>query len=108
MLDIARDAVTDERATNDFADIVCADPVWLDAEFDAIVAANFGACLPCPPRRSPRPGSAGPRHPRPSWSLGRDEWLIGTVRDARPHGRRQRSPPLTGLTGMCPACGVHG
>ncbi|MFC7616286.1 hypothetical protein ACFQV2_25255 [Actinokineospora soli] len=26
-----------------FADLVCADDNWLRAEFDAIVAANFGA-----------------------------------------------------------------
>ncbi|WP_344960307.1 hypothetical protein [Saccharothrix longispora] len=76
---------TATRATA-FADLVLADPAWLDAEFAAIVDANFGA-TPEPPftRRGPsgNPGATDPPAP------------------PRPHQRpvphrvhpHQRSPP---------------
>jgi hypothetical protein len=47
--------------TSEFMELVCADPGWLHAEFDAIMTADFGALPPRPPM--PRPGSAGPRRP---------------------------------------------
>jgi len=59
----SRDAVADDRVASGFAELVCADPAWVDAEFDAIMTANFGVLRPCPPPvpPKPRPGSTGPR-----------------------------------------------
>jgi hypothetical protein len=96
MLDITRDEVADDTATRSFAELVCADPAWVDAEFDAIMTANFGADPLYPSRRpvGPRPGSAGPRRPHPLWYP--DDRFIGVVRDEGSNGRRQRSPPLPG------------
>lgn len=35
-----------------FVDVVCVDDDWVDAEFDAIIAANFPqGAIPTPPRR---------------------------------------------------------
>ena len=58
-----------------FADLICDDPQWLDAEFDALVSASFGEPPapppPAPPRVPPRPGipcppSRDPGQARPS------------------------------------------
>ena len=50
-----------------FADLICSDPQWLDAEFDALIAASFGeppgAPPPVPPRVPPRPGTPPPPPP---------------------------------------------
>ena len=55
-----------------FADLICSDPQWLDAEFDALIAASFGeppgAPPPAPPRVPPRPGT--PLPPPPCRRLG--------------------------------------
>src|SRR4051794_352276 len=43
------------RAADGFAELVLADPEWVRAEFDALVAANFGPPpRPVPPARRPR------------------------------------------------------
>jgi len=71
---------TGERA---FADLVCADPAWVSAEFEAIIDANFDQ-VPVPrPRPRPRPYVAG--HPEPA--VLRGVWRAGFARS------RQRSPP---------------
>lgn len=74
-----------------FADVVCADPEWLDREFAALIAANFPpsdagvAARPLPPRRvvtgavtdpapERRPDATGPR--------------------SRPRGRRRGAPTV--------------
>ncbi len=84
------------EADTAFADLICADPQWLDAEFDALIAASFSeppaSRPPAPPRFPPRPGtppplSCGPR-PRP----GRDK-LPG----------RQAGPLPAALTPGAPA-----
>ncbi|MFD8497442.1 hypothetical protein [Amycolatopsis sp. NPDC059657] len=83
----------------EFAAVVFDDPGWLRAEFDAIVAVNFGATsgtpvrrLPAPPRRrrghSPTPGMFAPP-PRG----GERGDLAGTARRV---GARERSPPAFG------------
>ncbi|WP_158885844.1 hypothetical protein [Amycolatopsis anabasis] len=86
------ETMRDTVATQTFAELVCQDPAWLRAEFDAIVAANFPASPPGdghPPRVAPRPhGSPAPAgiHPgvRP----------IGeSALPARRQSVRQRSPP---------------
>ena len=52
-----------------FADLICDDPQWLDAEFDALVSASFGEPPapppPAPPRVPPRPGIPCPPSRRP-------------------------------------------
>ena len=80
------------EADTAFADLICADPQWLDAEFDALIAASFSeppaSRPPALPRFPPRPGtppplSCGPR-PRPG---------AISCPAARPDHCRQRSPP---------------
>lgn len=77
-----------------FADVICADADWLRAEFEAIVAANFGVLPPSPP--GPR---SAPVSPRRSGCAARaassDVCLVGALL-ARLGERRQRSPPLVG------------
>lgn len=80
-------------ADSTFADLVCADPAWLRAEFDAIIAASFPT-VPPPHDEAPCQGSPGratgpapglPDHtaePRPQARV-RERWM------------RQRSPPRT-------------
>jgi hypothetical protein len=77
-----------------FADLICADPEWVQAEFDALIAAAFGGppaghTPPAPPHvpaadRSPR----YPLPPRP-----RILPPVTVTRGARDVQRRQRSPP---------------
>ncbi|MGW5719882.1 hypothetical protein ACWEVP_27210 [Amycolatopsis sp. NPDC003865] len=79
------------RPAGEFADLVLADPAWLEAEFDAIVAANFGP----PPPRFPAPRASGFPH-----------LPVGRTRSRRPPRvrapagrcpRRERSPPGTAV-----------
>jgi hypothetical protein len=76
-----------------FADLICADPQWLDAEFDALIAASFSeppaAPPPAPPRVPPRPGIPCPPSPRPSSGS-----AAATCPAIRPAHGRQRSPPV--------------
>jgi len=69
---------TSERA---FADLVCADPAWVSAEFEAIIDANFGTAPT--PRPHPRVGAVG--YPEPA--------VLLEVRRAGFARSRQRSPP---------------
>jgi hypothetical protein len=76
-----------------FADLICGDPQWLRAEFDALISASFSGPpappLPAPTRVPPRPGSTPPpsrqRAPGPPATASRDA--------TRPGRGRQRSPP---------------
>ena len=92
----ARLPETEQRG---FAELLCADPAWVRAEFDAIIAANFGDAAEqpeVPPNRPPRPardhrgrsGGAGRRLGPPAWA-GRGD----LARTARQVGARERSPP---------------
>jgi len=68
-----------------FLDLVYADEQWLDAEFDAIVAANWHN-VPGQLQRAADDGAAGQVH--------RPAVLLFTVAQAtRDPGARQRSPP---------------
>ena len=75
-----------------FADLICDDPQWLDAEFDALVSASFGeppAPPPAaPPRVPPRPGIPCPPSRRP----GPGPAVLTSPATGPDHGR-QRSPP---------------
>ena len=75
-----------------FADLICADPQWLDAEFDALVSASFSeppGPPPAPPRVPPRPGTPRP----PSWRPAPGLAVATTVLATGPEYGRQRSPP---------------
>ncbi|GAB3147369.1 hypothetical protein GCM10027258_40650 [Amycolatopsis stemonae] len=91
-----------ETEQRGFADLVYAEPAWVRAEFDAIIAANFGTGAEhpeVPPRRTPRaardrrarPGGAGRRLGPPPWARRGD-----LARTARRVGARERSPPPPG------------
>jgi hypothetical protein len=79
---------TIHAAANGFAELVYADPDWVRAEFDAIVAANF---RPVPP--TARPGATGPR--RPVRRVVREPRSRRPVTPVPPAHclRRQRAPP---------------
>lgn len=67
-------------ATDTFLEVVYGDDEWVQAEFDAIVAANWVEPAASPPtRRVPVPGWPAPRLP--------------AFRQAGPPASRQRSPP---------------
>jgi len=85
--------VSTREADAAFADLICADPQWLDAEFDALIAASFGEPPaqppPAPPRVPPSPGSTPPPTPDPaSGPAAAASWAA-----AEPGHGRQRSPP---------------
>src|SRR5436305_7788322 len=76
-----------------FGDVVYADQQWVDAEFDALIAASFGEPPapppPAPPRVPPRPGTPCPpsrRRPPPGPAA-------CTIPATGPDYDRQRSPP---------------
>jgi hypothetical protein len=94
-----RGAVTGRRSRTgcgEFADLVCTEPGWLDTEFEAIIAANFGVRafdpdipMPLPPHRdvpaASRPGRREPAWPGP---------VPAHTRMARRVGACERSPPF--------------
>lgn len=100
---VPRSAGTDcgrlpETEQGGFAELLCADPAWVRAEFDAIIAANFGAAEQpeVPPSRPPRP--ARDRRGRPGGAahgLGPPAWAGrgDLARMARQVGARERAPP---------------
>ncbi|WP_409464181.1 hypothetical protein [Amycolatopsis sp. GA6-003] len=76
-----------DAAAREFAELICADPGWLRAEFEAIVSAGFGEAPAFPPLRGndsrpqyPAEVPAGRRAPASVWR-------------AWPPERRERSPP---------------
>ncbi|MCE6996037.1 hypothetical protein LZG04_14670 [Saccharothrix sp. S26] len=74
----------DVRSDTGFADVVLADRGWLDAEFEAIVAANFGP-TERPWSSSRRPSAAPARAAEPD--------TFPPVSLARQVHPRERSPP---------------
>jgi hypothetical protein len=81
-----------------FAEVICADPQWLRAEFGAMIAASFGEppspLRPAPPRVPPPSGIPAPPSRRPA----PDPGAITPPAAGRGHGR-QRSPPGRFLAG---------
>jgi hypothetical protein len=73
-----------------FADVLCADQQWVDAEFDALISACFGEppAPPAPPRVPPHPGTPPPPSRRPAPGPAG----IPSPAAGPEHGR-QRSPP---------------
>ena len=80
------------EADTAFAELICADPQWLNAEFDALISASFSeppAPPPAPPRVPPRPGTPCPPSRRPAPGPA----AATAVPATRPGHGRQRSPP---------------
>ena len=85
--------LTTREADATFAEMICADPQWLRAEFDALIMAGFGAppAWPHPPAPPQVPGGRTPANPfPPPWRSTRP---APAARAARQRHRRQRSPP---------------
>jgi hypothetical protein len=93
------DRMTTHEVGAKFAELICADPQWLDEEFSALMAANFSAPPawprpPAPPTFPPGGHSGGTPTGQPARS-GRTGLAPVRVR-VRPRQRgpgRQRSPP---------------
>lgn len=87
-------ALTTQDVGAKFAELVCADPQWLDAEFHALVSAAFGAPPSWP--RPPAPPRVPPRD-RPPSTFFRAARTAKSERTAPPLLLRrrchQRSPP---------------
>jgi hypothetical protein len=85
--------LTTREADAAFADLICADPQWLDAEFDALISASFSeppaSSPPAPPRVPPRPGGTPPPSRRPAPG----PTAVAAPAAAGPGHGRQRSPP---------------
>jgi hypothetical protein len=87
------DTMRPPSASSEFAELVYADPDWVRAEFDAIVAANFD---PSPPHqhRPPRPDPSGPTaSARTAATVTTPDGAPGVVLPTN-RWRRQRSPPI--------------
>jgi hypothetical protein len=91
------DQMTTYEAGDKFAELICADPQWLDEEFSALMAANFTAPPawprpPAPPTFPPagRPRPAPPGQPARPGRIGLAR--VGAAPPWRGPGR-QRSPP---------------
>jgi hypothetical protein len=86
------DTMRPPSASSEFAELVCADPDWVRAEFDAIVAANFDTSPPHQ-HRPPRPDSSGPTAPAPAAGAVTTPASASGVVLPINRWRRQRSPP---------------
>ncbi|MBB1159178.1 MULTISPECIES: hypothetical protein [Amycolatopsis] len=79
------DTISRQGATDrEFIELICADPVWLRAEFDAIVAADGAPVLP--------PSHAGDFRPRDTGNPAAKR-VPATLWRAWPPEHRERSPP---------------
>ncbi|MHA6783499.1 hypothetical protein ACVGOW_21290 [Pseudonocardia saturnea] len=97
----------DAPATATFADLVCADPDLLRAEFDAIITANFPGPAEHPQRRDPAVTVAtmADPDPRPGRPVGHGPRGRGPAFPA-PHPRpRERGPPIRKATGRTQVSG---
>lgn len=82
------------QAGSAFADLICADPQWLRAEFDALIAASFGPPPAQPPAAPPRiPPRRGPWWPHSPAPRDRPFPAIPLLAATTPATGRQRSPP---------------
>jgi hypothetical protein len=91
------DRMTTHEAGAKFAELICADPQWLDQEFSALMAVNFTAPPawprpPAPPTFPPggRSGDTPPGQPVPPGRI----WPAMTARPKWQGPGHQRSPPL--------------
>jgi hypothetical protein len=85
-------ALSTREADAVFADLICDDPQWLDAEFNALISASFSEPPvpppPAPPWLPPHPGTPPPPSRQPSRGV-----TALTSRPLGPASGRQRSPP---------------
>jgi len=78
-------------ADEQFLELLCTDPDWVRAEFDAIVAAEW----PIPPSIGPRRGAAADQRPHPAAPVEPDS-AAPAYREGvttGPASALQRSPP---------------
>jgi len=78
-------------AGEQFLELLCADPDWVRAEFDAIMAAEW----PIPPSIGPRLGAVADQRPHPVAPVEPD-FAAPACREGTPTGPAsalQRSPP---------------
>jgi hypothetical protein len=79
-----------ESGTEQFLDVVYADPDWVRAEFDAIVGASWEE-PPVAPERPDRPAAA----PAPATGPGWPERALPPGRPVAACPARERAPPAT-------------
>ncbi|ATY12760.1 hypothetical protein CU254_21585 [Amycolatopsis sp. AA4] len=82
------DTISRQDATaREFAELICADPAWLRAEFEAIVSAGFGdvPALPPVPANDSRPLDPG--------KTAAARRVAASVWRAWPPEHRERAPP---------------
>jgi hypothetical protein len=70
-----------------------ADDAWVDAEFAAIVEANFGGQPPEPAERPVPAFEPKPRHTARRWDVGRAQQPEPRARGVG--GRKERAPPVS-------------
>ena len=91
------DRLTTHEAGDKFAELICADPQWLDEEFSALMAANFTAppAWPRPPAppTAPLPGRFPGTPPGQPARPTRTELAPVRVRPRWRAPGHQRSPP---------------
>jgi hypothetical protein len=78
-----------------FAELICADPDWLAAEFESLVAASYGAppAWPSPPAPPHVPPPGAPSQRRPTFQEPGLPSSTAPLPRARTTERHQRSPP---------------
>lgn len=85
------DTISRQNSTaREFAELICADPVWLRAEFEAIVTAGFGDRSALPPLRANDSRYRNPGLATAERRVARSLWR------AWPPEHRERSPPTRG------------
>jgi hypothetical protein len=92
------DQMTTHEAGAKFAELICADPQWLDEEFSALMGATFSAppAWPRPPAPPTVPPDGHPRGTPPGQPARPGQIRAAPVR-VHPRWRgpgHQRSPPL--------------
>ena len=85
--------LTTREADATFAELICADPQWLRAEFDALMPAGFGAPPAWPRPLAPPQVPPGHTPANPSPPPRHDTRPAPAIRATRRGHRRQRSPP---------------
>jgi hypothetical protein len=82
-----------DRVEADFAELICGDEEWVRAEFDAIVAAEWGTPPPAPPPAPPGRDDRPPAWPGPDAPEPVSCRLAAAALVRKPGRHPQRSPP---------------
>lgn len=76
-----------DAVAHEFAELICTDPAWLRAEFEAIVTTGFGTAPALSPRHADDSRPPSTRQPA-ARRVGTSAWRTW------PPQHRERSPPL--------------